>query len=102
MNNLGLTEAPEKSVYTHTKVEFLGVLFDTEAQTIEVTTDRLTEIKSLVSHWLNKSVAIKRELQSLIGKLNFVSKCVLGSRIFLNRLLAVLRTLSTQGQKFSL
>ena len=41
--------------------------------------------------WNDKIKASRVELQRLLGKLSFVSKCVRQSRIFLNRIFAVLR-----------
>ena len=41
-----------------------------------------------------KNVATKRELQSLIGKLIFVSRCIRQSRLFINRMLGLLRKLN--------
>ena len=46
----------------------------------------------LLSHWLTKKSATKSELQSLVGKLSFVSKCVRESRLFLAHILAMLLT----------
>ena len=62
--------------------------------TISVTSERLEEIKNLLKKWGKKTVCRKKELQSLIGKLCFVCKCVRQSRIFLNRLLEVLRSVN--------
>ena len=57
----------------------------------------MDEIISLVSEWQGKVKSTKVELQSLIGKLQYVSKCVLQSRVFLNRLLETLRLM--KGKK---
>ena len=70
---------------------FIGVLFDTEALSLFVTKERLTEIKLLVQNWLSFETATLKQLQSLIGKLNFVAHCVKPSRIFISRLLKWLR-----------
>jgi hypothetical protein len=48
---------------------------------MEVTKERLLEIKNLIQVWLHKTEAMLREIQSLIGKLNFVASCVRSSRI---------------------
>jgi len=60
---------------------------------MSVTPQRLVEIESLLRTWLAKKHTTKSELQSLIGKLSFVSKCVRQSRLFISRMLALLRTL---------
>ena len=48
--------------------------------------------------WRHKTACTKRELQSLLGSLLFVSKCVCSSRFFLNRLLDVLRSMHDKHQ----
>jgi hypothetical protein len=78
---------------------FLGVLFNTETMTMEITPNRLIEIRSLVKVWLNKKVATLKELQSLLGKLNFIGACVKPSRIFVARLLNWLRQLYGADKK---
>ena len=102
MENLGLLESVEKSVPPSCNVEFLGVLFDSNAQTMSVTESRLVEIHDLIDHWLSRKRASKRDLQSLVGKLIFVSKCVLSSRVFISRILAVLRSLRSQHHRFKI
>jgi hypothetical protein len=59
---------------------------------------RLAEISQLVLDWLTKQVCNNKELQSLLGKLNFVSQCVRPGRIFVNILLNWLREIPEKGQ----
>ena len=73
----------------------LGVVVNTIDGTISVPKDRLIEIIMLVEEWQTKTKSNKVDLQSLIGKLQFVTKCVRQSRIFLNRLLETLRSMSS-------
>ena len=70
---------------------FIGILFDSENLTLTVTPERLMEIKILVNEWLKFEKATLKQLQSLIGKLNFVAHCVKPARIFISRLLNWLR-----------
>ena len=46
---------------------------------------------------MHKMMASKKELQSLLGKLNFVAQCVKPGRIFISRLLNWLREISDKG-----
>jgi hypothetical protein len=48
----------------------------TQKLTIAIDENRLTEIRLLVECWMHKMMASKKELQSLLGKLNFVAQCV--------------------------
>ena len=72
---------------------YLGVELDTNVLTLSVSRERLAEIECLLAHWLTKKTTTKSALQSLIGKLVFVSKCVRQSRVFISRILRVLRKL---------
>ena len=56
-----------------------------------ITTERLKEILLLLNYWLQKKHASIKEIQSLLGELNFIGACVKSSRIFINRLLNWLR-----------
>ena len=102
LQDLGLRESVEKSVVPDTRVEFLGIMFDSVSQTMEVTAERLQEISELLDIWSGKKRASKRELQSLLGKLVFISKCVYSSRVFISRMLATLRSLKKQNHRFKI
>lgn len=87
----GIEEALDKACPPSEVMIFLGILFNTITMTVEITPDRLIEIKNLVERWLGKERASLREIQGLLGKLNFVCCCVHPSRVFVNRILNWLR-----------
>ena len=88
---LGLEESQEKACTPCTSMIFIGILFDTTSMTLQVTKERLIELMNLLPQWLDKRKVKCKDLQSLIGKLQFVSKCVRSSRIFISRMLVLLR-----------
>lgn len=94
----GFEESIEKATPPDTRMLFIGILFDTDNFTISIDENRLQEIHLLVLNWLQKQVTDKKELQSLLGKLNFVSQCVRPGRIFVSRLLNFLRDIPDKGQ----
>ena len=49
------------------------------------------KIREMCAIWLGKNTASKKELQSLLGLLLYVSKCIKVARIFLSRMLDTLR-----------
>eukprot|EP00058_Branchiostoma_floridae_P008530 XP_002594018.1 hypothetical protein BRAFLDRAFT_68542 [Branchiostoma floridae] len=63
-----------------------NLLFDTVSMMRRVPQFRLDEVSPLVAQWLHKRKATKRDLQSLIGKLVFVSACVPPGRLFVSRM----------------
>ncbi len=101
LRDFGLQEADNKACPPSTKMEFLGILLDTQALTLEVTEKRLLEITGLVDCWLGKTHATRREIQSLVGKLNFVASCVRPGRVFISRMLTFMSGLPNRG-KFQL
>ena len=89
----GVEEAIKKACFPSTKMLFIGVLFNSETMTIEITEERLKELNLLLRSWLDRENATLRDLQSLIGKLNFVASCVRPGRIFISRLIKWLKVL---------
>ena len=83
----GIEESKEKACPPSIKMTFIGVLLDTEELTLSVTPERVQDILDLVHTWLQKHSAILPELQSLVGKLSFVSSCVHASRVCIPRIL---------------
>ena len=94
LRELGLVENIPKACPPAVNQNVLGVVVNTVTMTISVTEERLSEINCLLDKWKNKNTCNKKELRSIVGKLAYVSKCVRQSRIFLNRLLEVLRSVA--------
>ena len=88
---LGLTISNHKTVELNTEVTCLGIVVNTTDFTVSIPDKKLLEVKNMCINWKNKKTCTKRELQSLLGSLLYVSKCVKYSRFFLNRLLQTLR-----------
>ena len=93
LKKCGIEEAVKKACPPSTIMTFIGILFNTEKMTIEVTPQRLNEIRILLRIWLDKEQASLKEIQSLIGKLNFVACCVRPGHIFISRLIRWLKVL---------
>ena len=90
LEQVGIPESPGKAVPPSQLVEFLGILFNVKNMTIEISNERLREIMSILQVWENKTTCTRRELEQLIGKLQFAAACVRPGRIFICRLLNVL------------
>ena len=88
---LGLTINPKKLVAPSTSLVCLGVFINTETRTMSVPPDKLDSIMDMCWQWKIKKFCSKRQLQSLLGSLLYVSKCVKPARTFLNRMLMLLR-----------
>ena len=69
----------------------LGILIDSQERNISIPTEKLTQIANLCSLWADKTYCSKRDLQSLLGHLLYIAKCIKPARIFLNRMRQTLR-----------
>ena len=78
----------------------LGILVDTDKMLFEVPADRLSDLKTELLQWTQFSTFTRRQLQSLLGKLSFVTACVRPGRIFMSRLLNRLRSLPSKPSRF--
>ena len=92
MSQLGLTVSQKKLVAPAIQVTCLGVLIDTIKGTVSIPPEKLDQINITVHQWLSKSIISKRQLQSILGLLIYVHKCVKPARIFINRMLDLLRS----------
>ena len=66
----------------------------------EVPADRLSDLKTELLQWTQFSTFTWRQLQSLLGKLSFVTACVRPGRIFMSRLLNRLCSLPSNQSRF--
>ena len=71
----------------------LGILVDTQKMLFEAPADRLSDLKTELFQWTHFSTFTRRQLQSLLGKLSFVTACVRPGWIFMYHLLNRLRSL---------
>jgi hypothetical protein len=72
----------------------LGWLVNTDAMTVSLTAERLTQLRELVSQWLARARTNarvrKQDLWRLLGKLQWASLVVRGSRAFIWRVVQML------------
>ena len=92
----GVEEALDKACEPSERMIFLGILFDTRSMTMSIPLEKLNEIRKLVFGWLSKHYATLKDVQRLLGKLNFIGACVKSSRVFINRILNWLRYCHSQ------
>ena len=101
LDDLGLQESVKKAVAPTQVITYLGVKFNTITMEMSVPPEKLSEVKEEIRRWQKKTTISKRELQSLLGKLFWVSKVIRYARAFMSRLLGMLRSMSDvkEGKK---
>ena len=94
LSTLGLEEAADKATAPSTCMTYLGVTFNSVSFQKSIPPEKVAELLDLLWSWSDKQICTKRSLQSLCGKLLWVTRCVKHSRVFLSRLLSALKTMS--------
>ena len=75
-----------------TSVTCLGVEINTVTGTIAIPANKLRQISDTVKDWTHRKTCSRRQLQSLLGHLLYIHKCVKPAHYFLNRMLQTLRS----------
>ena len=99
---LGLIESTSKAISPSTEMVYLGVKFNTVDMCMYVDEEKVIELKCVLHNWSRKTVANKSDLQSILGKLLWVSKTVRFSRVFVSRIIAEIKKLPKQSSKTKL
>ncbi|XP_071177827.1 uncharacterized protein [Mytilus edulis] len=102
IDDLGFKVAEQKCCAPDTNMIFLGKQFDTVNMTISIPNDKLCEIKGVIEKLLTKKTITRKKLESIIGKLSYIADCIRSARLFIARLLALLRTISRKGHHINL
>lgn len=99
---LGVPLAPEKVVGPTTTLTYLGIEINTKTMSMQLPTEKFSELLSNLEGWLNRKKCTKRELLSLIGSLSFACKVVKPGRMFLRRLIHLSCTATSLNHHISL
>ena len=91
IRSLGLPINDKKVFPPAKRMTIMGIVIDVTTGTFSIENEKLLQISSECAQVFLRDVISKLELQSLLGKLLYISRCVRGSRIFMNRLLDNLR-----------
>ena len=91
LGNIGLPLKESKVFAPCTNLTIMGIAVDIHTRTFSIPHEKLLEIVQSCVQMFLRDRFMKQELQSLLGRLLYVSRCVPGSRGFLNRILNLLR-----------
>ena len=85
--HLGVPIAHEKTEGPVTEIVFLGLKINTSKQIVTIPAEKLEEMVEKIKLVMNLSKVTLKQLQSLIGSLNFACRAVAPGRAFLRRLI---------------
>jgi hypothetical protein len=83
---LGIPDSPEKTVGPSKQLIFLGILIDSDAMSISLHRDRISDILTKLGEWHQLQTCSLRQLQSMIGILSFASMVVRHGRTFIQHM----------------
>lgn len=78
--------SPDKTEGPSSRIQFLGILIDSKAMECSLPVDKLEDLRLLVHRFKVAWKLRLRELQSLLGKLNFECRIIPMGRVFCRRL----------------
>ena len=97
MAALGVHEAKHKVHPPSQRMVWLGIIYDTLTMRMAIPPDKMAEIMENLDTWHGRRRATRRDVQALIGLLQFVASVSPPVRIFTNRMLQCLRDMPDRG-----
>lgn len=91
LEKLGLPVAIEKIQPPSRAVEWLGININTDDMTLSIPRAKIEETLQVVSKYRKRRSMSNKDLQSVVGRLVHIAKCVQPARLFISRLLEALR-----------
>ena len=87
----GLPEAQDKSQPPATSIKWLGITIDSVHGTLSIPQNKLAETLDLIKNRSKRRSISRKQLQSVLGKVMHIAKCICLARLFMSRLLDELR-----------
>ena len=94
IREVGLPINPQKAFAPTTELSIMGIVINVKKGTFSIEEGKLSEIYDLCEQAFLREHMSKRDLQSLLGKLLYIARCVKASRVFLNRILMAFKAQS--------
>ena len=97
LSYLGLNVSVKKCVPPTQRLTWLGYSINTKDLIIKIPEEKISEIINECKLWTINSKVSRKYIQHIAGKLNFISKCVKSTKVFMNRVLEFLRSSPFKG-----
>ena len=99
LEQLGLPVNRDKISAPVSKLVCLGIQVDANTGVLSIPQEKLCKIKNLCDQWQNKTFTTRNQLQKLLGHLIYISRCIKPARLFVNRMLQLLRSIPLNNRK---
>jgi len=83
---IGVPIKQEKTVNATTCIQFLGIILDSHKMEARLPEDKVLKLRTALASCYKKRTLMLRDLQSLLGLLNFACKVIIPGRAFMQRL----------------
>ena len=97
-DELGLQLAYAKCTPPALSLEWLGYHISSAQMTVTIPEAKLAEVVGECAKWNLSRKVSRKDLQRLVGRLQYIARCVLPARCFMNRILAALRQAPFRGR----
>lgn len=96
---LGVPVAVNKTGGPSTVITFLEILIDTDCCELRLPSEKLSQLRSLVTHWSTKKCCCWKDLEILLGHLSHAATVIYPGRTFLRELFIMLTSLSQRNHR---
>ena len=91
---LGFTINESKTVHPCQSLCYLGINIDSVSRTLSLPDDKLGSLIASLENWRTRRKCTKRQLQSLVGKLQWAAHVIRGGRTHVRHLIALIKRLA--------
>ena len=98
IESLGLPINQEKVSKPIQQLTCLGIDINAHTGVLSIPPQKISQIKTFCLQWATRKYATRKSLQHLVGHLIYIHKCVSPARLFVNRVLQVLRNAPIRGR----
>ena len=98
IRTLGLPINQDKVAAPTHEMTCLGININARTGLLTILPDKVNHVKRICNQWASKAYATRKSIQKILGHLLYLHRCVQPSRLFVNRILQVLRAAPPQGR----
>ena len=98
LTELGIDRAIPKDQPPTRTIHWIGYLIDSITMTVSISPQKIKEIIISLKEWEGRRKATRHQIQQILGKILYISRCCKPACLFVGRMLQTLRIAPPQGQ----